>query len=308
MKTGCVTGVLGLLLGGVIFITIGSVFFGVMAGIGDAVLPEQYQDTYKAWLEGAPTDDPAFEVVADSVSAYLPCLPSEMTWPVVDTGFFTQPFIEGEHAGVDIGLPVGTPVGSPADGVVVWSGWDSSGYGNLVIVANGDTRFYLAHLSEVLVEPGQQVSAEETLGLSGNTGLSTGPHLHFEVRVGGVAVDPFMINNVCTEIASTGGRGGGAFQQETPVVQWQLPYGMRGYALRALLNPSPKPGAALVQTAWADGTLYVWPDGRPDLAQAGGASFRNVSATMFGPQPGDVWGMLSIEADNEYLISVWSQP
>lgn len=94
------------------------------------------------------------------------------------------------HAGTDVGVPVGTTVRASRGGQVVTAGW-VGGYGNCVIIDHGDgvsTRY--GHLSEVSVSVGQYVDQGEQVALSGNTGRSTGPHLHFEIRIGGEAVDP----------------------------------------------------------------------------------------------------------------------
>ena len=94
------------------------------------------------------------------------------------------------HAGLDIAAPAGTPVAAPAAGTVVTAGW-AGGYGLLVAIDHGDgLQTRMAHLSRVDVAVGQRVAAGEQVGAVGSTGLSTGPHLHFEVRVGGVAQDP----------------------------------------------------------------------------------------------------------------------
>lgn len=104
-------------------------------------------------------------------------------------GRLTQDFHPG-HRGIDIGVPVGTPVRTTLSGQVVYAGWNTQGYGNLVIVENGPWRTYYAHLSEIPVQVGQWVQAGDVIGLSGNTGNSTGPHLHYEVRRNGVPVHP----------------------------------------------------------------------------------------------------------------------
>ncbi|MDD2734175.1 MAG: M23 family metallopeptidase [Desulfuromonadaceae bacterium] len=92
------------------------------------------------------------------------------------------------HNGVDIAIPSGTPVKAVASGVVVYSG-RRSGYGNTIVVEhdNGIITLY-AHNSRIVVAEGQQVSAESTLALSGSTGRSTGPHLHFEAWQAGTNV------------------------------------------------------------------------------------------------------------------------
>lgn len=94
------------------------------------------------------------------------------------------------HAGTDVGVPQGTTVRASRAGQVINAGW-LGGYGNCVIIDHGDgvtTRY--GHLSQVLVSVGQYVDQGEQVALSGNTGHSTGPHLHFEIRFNGEAVDP----------------------------------------------------------------------------------------------------------------------
>lgn len=94
------------------------------------------------------------------------------------------------HAGTDVGVPIGTTVRASRGGQVITAGW-LGGYGNCVIIDHGDgvaTRY--GHLSEVTVSVGQYVDQGQQIALSGNTGRSTGPHLHFEIRINGEAVDP----------------------------------------------------------------------------------------------------------------------
>jgi murein DD-endopeptidase MepM/ murein hydrolase activator NlpD len=105
------------------------------------------------------------------------------------TGRLTQKYHSG-HNGLDIAVPVGTPIISTMDGHVVHAGWNNQGYGNLVIVENGDYRTYYAHLSSIPVSVGDTVKAGTTIGLSGNTGNSTGPHLHYEIRRNKVPINP----------------------------------------------------------------------------------------------------------------------
>jgi murein DD-endopeptidase MepM/ murein hydrolase activator NlpD len=96
------------------------------------------------------------------------------------------------HEGIDIAAGSGTPIWAAAAGTVIHAGW-LGGYGNLVVVdhGNGLATAY-AHASAILVAVGQHVSQGETVSLVGSTGNSSGPHLHFEVRVNGVAVDPLL--------------------------------------------------------------------------------------------------------------------
>jgi murein DD-endopeptidase MepM/ murein hydrolase activator NlpD len=107
----------------------------------------------------------------------------------VDSGRITQHPHAG-HMAYDIGIPVGTPIKTTMDGKVVHAGWNDQGYGNLVIVENGAYRTYYAHLSSIPVDLGDQVAAGTVIGLSGNTGNSTGPHLHYEIRKDKVRIDP----------------------------------------------------------------------------------------------------------------------
>lgn len=99
------------------------------------------------------------------------------------------------HKGVDWGVPIGTTVMASSSGTVVKAGW-ASGYGYVVYINHPDgrqTRY--GHLSRVLVSPGQYVTQGQAIALSGNTGRSTGPHLHFEMRIGGTAVNPLNYFN-----------------------------------------------------------------------------------------------------------------
>lgn len=94
------------------------------------------------------------------------------------------------HLGHDWGVPVGTKVMSSADGKVKEAGWNDS-YGYYVLVEHGeDKQTRYAHLSSIFVEVGDKVKQEHIIGLTGNTGNSTGPHLHFEVIIDGDTVDP----------------------------------------------------------------------------------------------------------------------
>lgn len=96
-----------------------------------------------------------------------------------------------QHKGVDWACPVGTAVKASSAGRVVSAGW-ASGYGYCITISHSDgrqTRY--AHLSKILVSVGQSVSQGEKIALSGNTGRSTGPHVHFEIIINGSQVDPF---------------------------------------------------------------------------------------------------------------------
>ncbi|MEJ6478117.1 MAG: DUF5930 domain-containing protein [Octadecabacter sp.] len=115
--------------------------------------------------------------------------------PVQDSYRFTSGFGQRwgrMHNGTDFAAPIGTPIYAPADGVVTFAGW-SSGYGRLVKIQHEfgvETRY--AHQNRIRVEVGQRVSRGDRIGDIGNSGRSTGPHLHYEIRVGGRPVNPMI--------------------------------------------------------------------------------------------------------------------
>jgi len=108
----------------------------------------------------------------------------------VNSRNFTQFYWVG-HPGIDIGLAEGTAVVASDTGTVTFAGWNIYGYGNLIVInhGNGYETFY-AHLSGINVVPGQIVYQGNVIGRSGNTGNSSGPHTHFEVRINGAQDDP----------------------------------------------------------------------------------------------------------------------
>ena len=94
------------------------------------------------------------------------------------------------HEGIDISVPEGTPVRAAKPGTVILAAY-TGGYGNYTCVDHGGgLSSCYAHQSSFAVSSGDQVDQGEVIGYSGNTGSSTGPHLHFEIRVNGSAVDP----------------------------------------------------------------------------------------------------------------------
>lgn len=100
-------------------------------------------------------------------------------------------WILGVHAGIDIACPLGTPVVAVDDATVSIVAFEADGYGNWIELQHaGGTATRYGHLSAQLVQPGEMVSRAETIGIVGSTGRSTGPHLHFEVLIGGAKVDP----------------------------------------------------------------------------------------------------------------------
>jgi murein DD-endopeptidase MepM/ murein hydrolase activator NlpD len=144
-----------------------------------------------------------------SVPAGMPLANAVMT---SDFGMRTHPVLGGRrnHKGIDLAQPTGTPVYATADGVVAKAEWFSS-YGNYIQIEHGgqlETRF--AHLSGYAVVAGQMVHKGDLIGYVGTTGRSTGPHLHYEVRVAGEAVDPrpYMMNTQLAVGDPSLGQGG----------------------------------------------------------------------------------------------------
>jgi len=145
---------------------------------------------------------PGAEVKATRAAVPTPILSdaagAPMVWPLV--GVITSRFgyrqlrVSGSnfHTGLDIDGDTGDPIVAAVSGTVTHSGW-RGGYGYLVIVTNGNTDYYYAHASELLVDEGTAVQVGQLLARVGSTGNSTGPHLHFEVRVDGDPVDPLPI-------------------------------------------------------------------------------------------------------------------
>lgn len=122
----------------------------------------------------------------------------ELSWPV--SGPITSPFgmrnnpvthVFRLHAGIDIAVNSGTTVGAAAGGRVIVAGWDEGGCGNMIVIDHGShlaTQY--CHLSQIFVGVGQDVQRGQAIAASGSTGNSTGPHLHFGVRIDGRPVDP----------------------------------------------------------------------------------------------------------------------
>jgi len=119
-----------------------------------------------------------------------------MIWPVV--GRFSRLYggPRGDHRGLDIAAPCGTPVLCPRQGVVERVQY-GEGYGLHVVISHGHIVTLYAHLSEVLVGPGDEVRLGQPIGRVGSSGRSTGPHLHWEVRVDGEFQDPKLFLRGC---------------------------------------------------------------------------------------------------------------
>ncbi len=125
-----------------------------------------------------------------------PSLPSH--WPLDPPGYITRGIVapggtEEAHTGLDIAVTIGTPVRAVGGGSVAEVGSDEE-YGQFVVVSHPEgykTKY--GHLSRAVVSPGQAVNAGEVLGLSGNSGRSTAPHLHLEIRRGDETIDPLTM-------------------------------------------------------------------------------------------------------------------
>lgn len=164
-------------------------------GSGD----DEFRRLFSSWQAldrtgGAPAASRGFVPLAHRVgSGSIPSLmPVEGVRLTSDYGMRWHPVLGGrrEHKGVDLAGPVGTPVRATADGVVGRADWYSS-YGLFIALEHGgdiETRY--GHLSRLNVAAGQEVHKGDIIGYIGTTGRSTGPHLHYEVRIAGNAVNP----------------------------------------------------------------------------------------------------------------------
>ena len=129
----------------------------------------------------------------DTVTLTVPSL-----WPLEIEGYVTRGSADSTdysapHPGLDIAVPIGTPVRAAGGGKIVEVGNDAK-YGRFVRIEHRDGFETLyAHASEILVKQGDKVPSGRRIALSGNSGQSTAPHLHFEVRQGGAAVDPMLL-------------------------------------------------------------------------------------------------------------------
>ena len=137
------------------------------------------------------------DIVKAGTTETMP-LTTAMVWPL--TGVITSKFgyrqlrISGSnfHTGLDIDGNSGDAIVAAAPGVVTYSGW-RSGYGNLIIIRGDSAEYYYGHASELWVSAGTIVEAGQAIAAVGNTGRSTGSHLHFEIRVDGAPIDPLLM-------------------------------------------------------------------------------------------------------------------
>ncbi len=139
-----------------------------------------------------------------SIPAVQPIANDDLTQTASGFGWRMHPIhkIMKFHAGMDFTAKTGTPIHASGDGEVVYAEYGTNGYGMHVIVDHGfDYQTLYAHMSKLEVHKGQRVKRGDVLGLVGNTGLSVGPHLHYEVHKGGQPMDPanYYFNDLTPE-------------------------------------------------------------------------------------------------------------
>jgi hypothetical protein len=133
------------------------------------------------------------------------------TWPAVcktisqGYGVKNARYAKGYHTGLDIACPNGSPIRAATDGRITYAGW-AGAYGNQVKQAVGGAEIWYNHMQKLAVTAGQNVSAGTIVGWEGTTGNSTGPHLHFEVRVNGKDVNPmpYLTGSAVVPASTTG--------------------------------------------------------------------------------------------------------
>jgi murein DD-endopeptidase MepM/ murein hydrolase activator NlpD len=136
-------------------------------------------------------------IVTASAGATDDSLAPPRRWPLDESGFLTRGQVtdsaQDNHPGLDIAVPVGSMVRASAAGTVAQAGSDPE-YGSFVLLQHRDSyQTMYGHLSRILVDSGSTVQAGDAIGLSGNSGRSTAPHLHFEIRRQGISLDPLTL-------------------------------------------------------------------------------------------------------------------
>ena len=172
---------------------------------------KEFTQLFASWKNTERSADPmAAPRQMVSVPSLIPVNDARLT---SSFGMREHPVLGGRraHKGVDLAVPTGTPVYAPADGYVKMASRFGS-YGNFIELEHGgemETRY--GHLSAFNVTEGQQVKKGDVIGFVGTTGRSTGPHLHYEVRIAGEAVDPspYMVTSELALTEGEGGQGGG---------------------------------------------------------------------------------------------------
>jgi murein DD-endopeptidase MepM/ murein hydrolase activator NlpD len=167
---------------------------GFPSGAFDGIFGPHIQAAVRRFQEwaGLKEDGIAGPATVRALDAPPPAVPLPLAWPLTTPvlGDRFGPRGDRWHSGVDFPAPTGTSVYAARSGQVVWAGWRAN-YGLLVTVAHGKgERSMYAHLSRIDVRVGVWIGSGVRVGLVGATGHATGPHLHFEVRMRGAAVDP----------------------------------------------------------------------------------------------------------------------
>ena len=167
---------------------------GFPSGVFDGVFgPKTHAAVlrYERWL-GLFPDAIAGPAVLGGLRSPPPHSPLTLAWPLpFPVGDRFGPRGDRFHAGIDIFSPPGVPVAAARSGYVAYAGWRDGGWGSEVTIAHGrGVRTIYAHLSATAVSVGDRVAGGTMIGRVGSTGEATGPHMHFEVRVRGAAVDP----------------------------------------------------------------------------------------------------------------------
>lgn len=155
------------------------------------------------------TDYESIKIVADNISttsgnlrkfpAIMPLRPGSYTRISSKFGKRDSPTqgASANHRGIDIPAVLGTPVYAPADGVVESTSLAAGGYGKMIRMKHsfGFSTIY-GHLDDILVKAGQQVNRGKVIGIVGNTGITTGPHLHYEILKNGNKIDPISFTDI----------------------------------------------------------------------------------------------------------------
>ncbi len=156
---------------------------------------EQFKQLFASWqsLDSVGSPNPVAPTTGVAIPSRAPLAAASTT---SSYGMRSHPVLGGmrQHKGIDLAAPTGTPVYATADGTVERADWFSS-YGLYISIEHGaelETRY--AHMSRLAVAAGERVKKGDVIGYVGSTGRSTGPHLHYEVRVAGSAVNaiPYM--------------------------------------------------------------------------------------------------------------------
>lgn len=190
-----------------IFFLILAINFHQIHIVRQAFADEPYKSSME-WLSLQSKETPVGEgavsgETTDVPDVYVAPAPSVLEIPQLSELLFEYPLavkpvitttFSAEHPGVDFAVPIGTQIVAAESGLVTTAGWDTTGYGQTVVLHEStDTYTRYAHLSELQVSIGQYIMKGMPVGLVGSTGRSTGPHLHFEIRIHNQFVDPLSL-------------------------------------------------------------------------------------------------------------------